>query len=166
MLSYAGLEVFITGTLDKLRESKKLSVDFWKWLNLRGGKYHQEPSIEERFSVLLKFLAGHSLKEEQSLWTSFKNLKEARNSLVHRGIAVISKKSREEVTLKKALELSADVWKITEKIREWLPKEIQWPDIAPAKKVHAGKMIIGPKKTLLASDLAASDIPKATEKGE
>jgi len=141
VLSMTALEVFISGMLDGLARAKKVSPDFWKWLIYRQGQYLQEPSNEDRFDALLKFLVGHSLKEEKGLWTSFKQLKEARNSVVHSGTALIGKRARIKVDLQKALELSAEAWKITEKIGEWSPEELHWPAFAPPSRVQAKQTI-------------------------
>ena len=53
------------------------------------GREHwmKDPSVEEQYDTLLSILAAKSLKCDQGLWTAFKELKGARNSLVHEGLA-------------------------------------------------------------------------------
>jgi hypothetical protein len=65
----------------------------------------------------LSMFTGHSLKEESELWTAFLRLKKARNTFVHEGII------RSDAT---GGSLVGVAHRIINKVREWLPPEIQW----------------------------------------
>jgi hypothetical protein len=123
VLAATSLEVFISVLLDELA-SKSLSPTLWKWIRERDGKYLQQPSIEEQFDVLLKQFAGHSLKEDQALWESFKNLRSARNTFVHEGVARVGKAP---LTKDAAAVLVNCVNDIIAKVREWIPEDLRWP---------------------------------------
>jgi hypothetical protein len=43
--------------------------------------------VAEQFDVLIRELGGVSLKDQAELWQAFRNLRSARNSFAHRGIA-------------------------------------------------------------------------------
>lgn len=124
VLTFTALEIFIANILNQLATKEKISPEFWQWINNR--EWYQEPHIKEQYDVLLKNLTGHSLKEEENLWQAFINLKTARDTFVHEGMARISKKSQKPLEEKEAIELINLANKIPFKIREWLPKEIQW----------------------------------------
>jgi hypothetical protein len=124
VLAATSLEVFISVLLDELAAKKRLSVSLWTWITTRDNKILQQPSVEEQFDVLLKEFTGHTLKEEATLWEAFKNLKAARNSFVHEGVAMIGKKPVSEGV---AATLVGQVDNIIAKIREWIPEELRWP---------------------------------------
>jgi hypothetical protein len=126
VLTFTALEIFIAKILNQLATKEKISPEFWAWINQRPD-WAQEPTVEEQYDDLLTILCGHSLKEDEKLWTAFKNLKSARNNFVHEGVAKISKKtSQKPLEENEARELIAHANKIPIRIREWLPKEIQW----------------------------------------
>jgi hypothetical protein len=82
VLAVTALETLISATLNQLASSANLPSGLWEWINNRGD-YRKEPSVEEQFDVLLRVLAGKSLRNQSDLWRGFKDLKEARNSFVH-----------------------------------------------------------------------------------
>ena len=88
VLAETALEVFISHILNELSKNSSIPKDLWDWINDRNGRLN-EPTNKEQFDILLKTLLGVSLKENNDLWESFKNLKKARNSFVHEGIAKI-----------------------------------------------------------------------------
>jgi len=124
VLAATSLEVFISVLLDDLVSRQSLSDSLWTWITTRDGRIFQQPSVEEQFDVLLKEFTGHTLKEDEALWEAFKNLKSARNSFVHEGVAMVGK-----TTLSKddAAVLVGKVDNIIAKIREWIPEEMRWP---------------------------------------
>jgi hypothetical protein len=136
-LASMALEVFIANLLDKIAASKRFSRPLWKWITDRG-HFTKDPSTGERFDVLLKELTGHSLKDEAKLWEIFQNLKEARNSFVHEGIATIGKKP---VTAATAQELVAGASLVIAKVREWTPPKLQWPEFRHDIKLGIGMRI-------------------------
>jgi hypothetical protein len=123
VLGAAALETFISVVLDDLSKARGFSQELWEWINERGN-WLREPTVEERFDVLLKHFCGHSLKDENSLWEGFKNLRTARNSFVHEGIARIG---GAPIDKDQAAALVRNVDAVVSKVREWLPEEIRWP---------------------------------------
>jgi hypothetical protein len=123
VLAATGLEVLISTVLDDLARSKALAPDLWKWINTRNDR-SSNPGLEEQYDILLKVLSGHSLKEDNELWETFKNLKAARNSFVHEGVAMLNKKP---ITWDEAIALVKKAGKISLQVREWLPEELRWP---------------------------------------
>jgi hypothetical protein len=84
VLAAAALEVLISAALDALAPVEGVGVAMWVFINNRGD-YRKEPSVVEQYDVLLTALAGRSLKMRNDLWEVFRNLREARNSLMHDG---------------------------------------------------------------------------------
>jgi len=123
VLAATALEVFIAQTLDSLSEKHGIPEQLWSWINSRD--WIKKPSPEEQYDFLLKQLLGKSLKEKSDLWESFKNLKNARNSFVHDGIAKIG---NVEVSLNQTKHLIARASEIIEFIKEELPEELRWPE--------------------------------------
>jgi hypothetical protein len=120
VLAFTALEIFISDILNQLA-SKNVSPDLWLWINSR----QKEPKTVEQYDTLLKIFTGHSLKDESKLWDAFHHLKSARDTFVHEGVSRITKKSK-KLEINEALKLIQQADEITLKIREWLPKEIQW----------------------------------------
>ena len=123
VLAATALEVFISYVLNSIVVKSKIPLELWNWISDRDF-WLKQPSEEEKYSILLKILLGISLKDNNELWEVFKNLKKARNSFVHGGIAKIGK---ETLDVKKAQKLIEKAREITLYIREHLPSEIQWP---------------------------------------
>jgi hypothetical protein len=88
VMANAALEVFITWVLDTLHTEKQLPGDVWNWINTRD-HWSKEPSVSEKFDALLRVFTGRSLKDEPRLWQQFVELRKARNTLVHEGVAQI-----------------------------------------------------------------------------
>ena len=83
-------------------------------------------------------LTGHSLKAESKMWELFMNLKRARNTFVHRGIAEIGKT---EVSPETASKLVAAASEIIAKVREWLPEELHWPVFKHTVRIEVRKKL-------------------------
>jgi hypothetical protein len=126
VLATTSLEVFISQVLDGLSEEKQLPPALWRWLNERKVK---RPNVEEQFDSLLRLLVGHSLTENQSLWKDFRNLKEARNSFVHRGIAKIDGTPVSSADAKRLVDRTGEIinW-----VKQWLPTNLTWPEFQPS----------------------------------
>jgi hypothetical protein len=122
VLAASSLEVFIAHILDKLATLRTVPNDLWTWINQRGD-WLREPTNEEQYDSLLRFFTGHSLKEDLRLWESFRNLKAARNSFVHEGVAKIG---GTPVTIEIGKKLIGAAAEIIAKIREWIPRELHW----------------------------------------
>ena len=119
VLAQTALEVLIVRVLDHLALGTALPEGFWEWISDRDD-FRKEPSLNEKFDALLKFLSGHSLKEKARLWEGFTQLKDARNSFVHRGAPRINE--REEVTPERAADLIRVAGDIVQWLEEFLPE--------------------------------------------
>lgn len=138
VLAATALEVFIAQVLNQLATHYNIAQDVWIWINNRGNRL-QNPSTEEQYSILLKYFTEFSLKDDKRLWEAFKNLKSARNSFVHEGLAKIGDKPIHSETAK-ALITSA--WEIVDRIRESIPPELHWPEFRHQLQVQAVKWIL------------------------
>ena len=134
VLAATSLEVFISYILDKLAGLKGVPADLWMWINQR----QREPTTEEQYDSLLRFFTGHSLKEDLLLWELFMNLKAARNSFVHEGVAKIGDVP---VTNETASKLIGAAGEIIAKIREWIPQELHWPEFKHTIQFEAMKKL-------------------------
>lgn len=123
VLAATALEVFISTVLDDLARIQGVAKGLWEWINARNDR-SSNPGLEEQYDALLKVLSGHSLKEDNELWEVFKNLKAARNSFVHEGVAKLNKKP---ITWNDASTLAQKAARIPLRVREWLPEELRWP---------------------------------------
>ena len=124
VLAATALEVFISHILNELPKNDIISKDLWDWVNNREN-WSKEPSPVEQFDILLKSFLGVSLKDNIDLWESFMNLKKARNSFVHEGIAEIGKKP---ITVEETQMLLVKANEIVRFIKNELPDELQWPE--------------------------------------
>jgi len=138
VLAATCLEVCVTHTRDGLAARSEVSEQLWQWINRRGD-WLREPTTEEQFDALLKILTGRSLKEDQKLWEAFKNLKTARNSFVHEGIARIGGKV---VSEEDALRLLAHANEIIALLRECLPVDLRWPEFELKTQMKFEKKIL------------------------
>ena len=134
VMAFSALETFIAWALETLQARKHVfSDDFWKWITKRSD-YSKEPSVAEEFDNLLQALAGGSIKSEPELWQAFTELKQARNSLVHTGTAVIGKT---KVSPDKAKLLIRGADKIVRWIEQLLPvdtRRYHRGDLGPARR--------------------------------
>jgi hypothetical protein len=95
-------------------------------------------AVAEKFDVVLRALTGHSLKDEAQLWRYHKELRDARNTLVHKGLAMVG---TSRVDARKARELVGGAEKI-----------IKWVELLlPEAKRRARTEAIGPFTRRLAS---------------
>lgn len=147
VLATTALEVFISVLLDALAVKNGFSKEFWKWINERGDKrggWLRQPTVEEQYDVLLKQFCGHSLKDESMLWEAFKNLKSARNTFVHEGVAMLGKSP---LTKDEAAILVGRVNDIIAKVREWVPEDLRWPRPEVKISLEFTQMLIEPSKS-------------------
>jgi hypothetical protein len=121
-LGATALEVFVADVLDRVALTGDIPSDVWQWIHKRES-FLQAPSTEEEFDALLKHFTGHSLKENMTLWESFKNLRTARNKFVHEGHATIGGIA---VDRNKATELLDNAGRIIDLVRGWIPSQHQW----------------------------------------
>ena len=138
VLAATALEVFISHILDQLAVIKNVPTELWQWINQRDDR-RCEPTVAEQYDDLLKFFTGHSLKEEKDLWESFKNLKTARNSFVHEGVAKIGGAA---IATDRTRILIAEAYNIISRVRQWIPQELHWPEFQHDIKVEVMKQLI------------------------
>lgn len=137
VLAATSLEVFISYVLDGMADIKAVTPELWRWIRQRGD-WLREPTVEEQYDTLLKVLTGHTLKEDQKLWESFKHLKTARNAFVHEGVAKVGSAP---VTLESAQKLIASASEIVARVRSWIPSELHWPEFRHAIQMEAFKKL-------------------------
>jgi len=125
VLGATALEVFIADILNKLAKNSTVPAELWEWLNNRGN-WLKDPSMDEQLDTLLKILLGFSLKDDGSLWEAYRNLKDARNSFVHEGIASIGK-GKKILSENDTRNLIQKVRKIIELIQSKLPEPLKCP---------------------------------------
>jgi len=118
VMAYAAMETFIAWALDILHEEQQLPKGLWGWINKRD-HWTKEPSVSEKFDILLRVFTGHSLKDEPQLWERFTEVRKARNALVHEGAAKVGAKP---VDAGKARELVNDTGKIIKWVELLLPE--------------------------------------------
>ncbi len=140
VLAATALEVFISEILDCLVKETSIPDILWAWINDRGN-WQKEPSTEEQFDILLKILSGHSLKEDNALWEGLRNLRSARNSFVHEGVARLG---RTLLTMPETLRLIENADSIVTKVREWMPESCRWPVFQHTTQLEVSKIIAGP----------------------
>jgi hypothetical protein len=141
VLSFTALETLIAAALERLAEtSSSVPKNLWKWINDRRD-WRKEPSITEQFDILLQVLSSKSLKDDPRLWGGFLNLKDARNSFVHEGVAAIGKR-QVRVTSSQAGELVAIADEIIQYVEALLPAEARMPRYGAAVdiRIHLRKI--------------------------
>jgi hypothetical protein len=122
----AAFESFIPWALNELQAIYPIAKpDLWQWIFERGDHY-QEPSVDDRFDIILKMLTGKSLKDDPELWTSYRKLRKARNTFSHEGKPMIG---IQEVTRGQAEQLIKAAKMIVEWVEGLLPSASQRPDI-------------------------------------
>jgi hypothetical protein len=88
VLAETALETVAERLLDVCASAQCLPAGLWQWINDEK-KFQRPPSVAEQFDDLLRILGGRSLKDAPALWEKFQNLKRARNSFVHEGVAKV-----------------------------------------------------------------------------
>jgi hypothetical protein len=155
VLAATALEVFIAELLGRLVKETSIPDSLWSWINDRGN-WQKEPSVDEQFDILLKILSGHSLKEDNTLWEGLKNLRSARNSFVHEGVA---KLGRTPLSMPETLQLIGLADFIVAKVREWIPEKYRWPVFQHTFQYEISKVIAGPSKTAVESAMPEKTPP-------
>jgi hypothetical protein len=159
VLGFTALETRMSAALDELAVLVGLNRDLWRWINNRS-QHWMEPSTTDQFDGLLKALTGRSLKDEGRLWEGFQNLRSARNSFVHGGVAAIGK--GDEVTLAKATKLLQLATATVEWLEELLPIASRRPRAPREAKVNLTQAIIAP----MSSDAAPTPPAQTEESGQ
>lgn len=127
VLANAALEATVDFALEvSARHSSRISYQSYEWLaNKRD--FTKQPSAKEKFDEMLYLVAGRSLKtEEEQLWKAFLDLRDARNSMVHEGRAVIKKgKKKIPVDSQIAAKLTKEAAKIIHWLENLLPEKFR-----------------------------------------
>lgn len=126
VLTNAALEAAVDFTLDVLARNSKISYQSYEWLaNKRD--FTKQPSAKEKFDELLYLVADRSLKtENEDLWKAFLELRDARNSMVHEGRAVIKKgKTKIPVDAQTAIKLLKKAAQIIDWLETLLPEQLK-----------------------------------------
>jgi len=139
VLASTALEVFISHVLNELAKKSTIPPEVWDWINKRDW-WVKEPAVREQFDILLKAVGGFSLKDDPKLWEAFKNLRDAKNSFVHEGEAIIGKKP---VSKELATEMVAKASQIIAYIKEKLPEELRWPEFKHKVNVETKFKLFG-----------------------
>lgn len=120
VVAFAALESFIFWTLNQLATGR-MPPELWEWINDRGD-WRKEPSVSERFDILLRVAGGRSLTEAHELWEAFQNLRKARNAFMHEGRAHIG---GAEVTAEQATNLVRHAHEIVDWVERLLPETLR-----------------------------------------
>jgi hypothetical protein len=129
VLSAVALEVLIGNSLAALAPADDPAAELWHYINNRGD-HQKEPSVKEEYDILLRALTGRSLKEEPVLWQAFCNLRDARNTLVHRAALTIGGRP---ITRHQAYELVGHAKEIAVWIESLLPSNARRPAEIPGQ---------------------------------
>lgn len=145
VLAETSLEVFIAYLLDMLAKKTTIPTKLWHWINNRSD-WLKDPSTAEQYDDLLQILLGISLKvDNPTLWQAFKNIKNARNSFVHEGIAKIGKKPITNDEGKRLVHSAAEIINF---IKTKLPNELRWPEFEHNTSVSMERIVLGEQKSL------------------
>lgn len=131
----------------------------WDWIQDRGD-YRKEPSSAERFDTLLRAISGRSLKEVNHLWEGFRNLRQARNSFAHDGLAVIGNR---QVDRQEAVRLVAMAREIIDWIDDLLPAAERRPKFASTVQTEVAIMMVEGGGLTLGAASAGEGMPEEVE---
>lgn len=138
VLAAAALEVLIGASLEALAPTDRLATELWAFINNRGD-YRKEPSVAEQYDQLLHALSGHSLKDRPDLWEVFRNLRDARNSLMHEGTLSIG---GQPVTRSQAFTLIGRAKELAEWLEILLPPQARRPPLITDSQLQITRMLI------------------------
>jgi hypothetical protein len=138
VLAATAVETRISTALDVLA-ADKLDSELWAWMNHRNDDFTKTPAVSEQLDQLLGSLGGRSLKDVPDLWEAGVQLRQARNSFVHEGCALLGKKTKVPVTREKARELVVKAGEIIDFIEGQLPVDQRRPRLVNEVKVTTTK---------------------------
>ena len=129
VLANAALESAIDFALEVLARESAIPQQSYNWLISRNSDFIRQPSAKEKFNELLFLVSGHSLKTgNEELWNAFNDLRNARNSMVHSGKAVLKKGKKaveHEINSRIAKELLGKAREIIDWLEALLPVEVR-----------------------------------------
>src|SRR5262249_51631552 len=117
VLAFTAVETRIESALRILVPKEGPAAGLWAWIEKLD--YWRSPSVADQLNRILRALTGHSLLDEQKLWTGFNDLKRARNDFVHAG--------RASLPLERARELIDMAGEIIDWVEALLPPEERRP---------------------------------------
>lgn len=146
VLAATSLETLIADALDSLSGATSVvPQSLWTWINDRGD-YRKEPSVLDQYDTLLKVFTGRSLRDETELWEALRNIRDARNSFVHEGKALIGKR---EVSLADARALLAKAERIVQWVEAFLPETARRPRLTQTISIAVRKQAVRPPAVML-----------------
>ncbi len=137
VLAFSALETLIAIALDYFVTTTPTPPGLWKWVNKRDF-WLKEPSVDEKYTVLLKILTNKSLKDDPALWQSFVDLRKARNSIAHTGKPTLN---RREINPEQAGQLIGGAKNIINWIEQVLPEIMRRPIYATQTNINIVKPI-------------------------
>ena len=142
VMAFSAIETLIGAALPVLPRTRRLPPGLWDWIARRGNNFLRRPSVDEELDELLRALAGSSLKSDPGLWRSFLELRKARNSLAHSGLAVTL--DGQEVTPAVATDLVLKAREITDWIEARLPSTYRRAQAPSGPIAHVTATLAGP----------------------
>ena len=127
VMAYVALEVFSEHVADSLADAANLPEGLWDWICDRD-HWSKNPGVADRLTHLLNAFTGHDIRQEaQRAWAAFKQLRDARNNFVHRGVVATGRpgKGKGLVPLnnQKAVEIFRGARSLVQWIEEFLPAD-------------------------------------------
>jgi hypothetical protein len=126
VLAATAVETRIANALDVLA-SERVDGDLWTWINDRDDDFTKTPTVSEQLDHLLKTMGGRSLKDDSRLWQAGVQLRQARNTFVHDGRAMLGRRTKTPVTQERARELVTQAGEIIDFIEALLPEDKRRP---------------------------------------
>lgn len=123
VLAFSALETLITIALDDFVKTTPVPAELWKWITERDF-FLKEPSVKEKYTILLKILKGKSLQDETVLWQAFSDLNKVRNKIAHTGKPVLD---GTVIDAEKAGQLIASAKQIISWIESLMPENNRRP---------------------------------------
>jgi hypothetical protein len=120
LLAYTALEIRISDAADVLAAEAKVHDALWEWFTVKRS-FKVQPETAEFAKAIFRMLAGKSLADEQQLWKTLTDLRKARNSFAHEGVAVDTQGN--VVTPEKAAQLVAGARQVLDWIETLLPEK-------------------------------------------
>lgn len=146
VLAATSLETLIADALNSLSgTTSAVPHSLWMWINDRGD-YRKEPSVLDQYDTLLKVFTGRSLRDEAELWEALRNIRDARNSFVHEGGALIGKRN---VSLADARVLLAKAERIVQWVEAFLPETARRPRLTQTISIAVKKSAVTPPAVML-----------------
>jgi hypothetical protein len=86
VLAYTAIETRIDAAVSVLAISQSVDKRLWEWLAEKR-PYLTQPTTEEKAKFLFQLFTGDSLSDDKSNWKTFSQMRKARNSFAHEGVA-------------------------------------------------------------------------------